>query len=190
MLRCLISLTVLACGMSAVIAADEVKVELKDFKWKCQVRRRGDLGGYDEGESRFFFYSLGTATGDVTIPEDGEYKITVEASCTEAQKEFAKFKLSVGEVVVAKEHACTTEDKKKYEFTAKLKKGKQPLVDRVPERRLQGRRVRPEPVRLLGEDREDDEGLAGQSGGESIPRRFASRSQARKLSPQLRAAVP
>ena len=62
----------------------------------------------------------------MTIPEDGEYKITIEASCTEAQKEFAKFKLSVGDVVVAKEHACTAEDSKKYEFTAKLKKGKHP----------------------------------------------------------------
>ena len=43
-------------------------------------------------------------------------------------KEFAKFKLTVGEVVAAKEQACTTESAKKYPITAKLKKGKQPLV--------------------------------------------------------------
>ena len=34
----------------------------------------------------------------------------------------------MGDVVVAKEHACTAEESKKYTFTAKLKKGKQPLV--------------------------------------------------------------
>jgi hypothetical protein len=64
----------------------------------------------------------------VTIPEDGEYKITIEASCDEAQKEFAKFKLTAGGEVVAKEHACTTVDKKNYEFTVKMKKGKQTLA--------------------------------------------------------------
>ena len=111
-----------------VAAADAVKVELKDFKWKPAFEGGTELGGYDEGEGRFFFYTNGTATGNVTIPEDGEYTITVEASCVEAQKEFAKFKLSVGETIVAKEHACTTDEKKQYTFTAKLKKGEQPLV--------------------------------------------------------------
>ena len=110
------------------IAADAIKPNLKDFKWKCKFDNGEALGGYDENDSRFFFYSFGTATCDVAIPADGEYTITVEASCSAAEKEFAKFKLSVGEVVVAKEHACTTEDVKKYALTAKLKKGKQPLV--------------------------------------------------------------
>jgi hypothetical protein len=109
-------------------AADAVKVDVKDFKWKCAFDGGTELGGYDEGEGRFYFYTNGTATGKVTIPEDGEYTLTVEASCTEAQKELAKFKLSAGETVVAKEHACTTQEKKKYTFTAKLKKGEQPLV--------------------------------------------------------------
>jgi Ca-dependent carbohydrate-binding module xylan-binding len=123
-----IALVAVAVGAGVAIAADEVKVDLKKFKWKCAFEGGADLGGYDDGENRFFFYTNGTATGDVTIPDDGEYTITVEASCTEALKEFAKFKLSVGEVVVAKEHACTAEETKKYTFTAKLKKGKQPLV--------------------------------------------------------------
>ena len=124
------AVAVLLAGVGAgiAVAADDVKVELKDFKWKCKFDGGESLGGYDDNDNRFFFYSFGTATGDVTIPEDAEYTVTVEASCTEAEKEFAKFKLSVGEVVVAKEHACTSEDSKKYAFTAKLKKGKQPLV--------------------------------------------------------------
>jgi hypothetical protein len=128
MIRFSCALLVLACSLGAVIAADEVKVDLKEFKFKCKFETTADLGGYDQGESRFYFYSFGTATGDVTIPDDGEYKLIVEASCTEAMKEFAKFKLSVGDVVVAKEHACTGEEQKKYEFTAKLKKGKHPLA--------------------------------------------------------------
>jgi Ca-dependent carbohydrate-binding module xylan-binding len=110
------------------VAADAVKVDLKDFKWKAAFEGGAELGGYDQLEGRFYLYTNGTATGKVTIPEDGEYTITVEASCTEALKEFAKFKLNVGETEVAKEHACTAEEKKKYTFTAKLKKGEQPLA--------------------------------------------------------------
>jgi hypothetical protein len=119
---------VLACCWGTASAADDVKVDLKSFKWKCAFEGGAELGGYDEGENRFFFYTNGSATGEVAIPDDGEYKFTIEAACSAAQKEFAKFKLAVGDVVVAKEHACTAEESKKYTFTAKLKKGKQPLV--------------------------------------------------------------
>ena len=114
---------------AGLIAADAVTVPpLKDFKWKAAFDGADTLGGYDENDGRFFFYTNGTATGEVTIPEDGEYTITVEVGCTEAQKEFAKFKVTCGETMVAKDHACTTEEKKKYTFAAKLKKGKQPLA--------------------------------------------------------------
>lgn len=122
------ALVVLALLATSAPAAEPVKADLKAFKWKAAFDGGADLGGYDEGENRFFLYTNGTATGEVTTPEDGEYTITVEASCSEAQKEFAKFKLTVGEVVVAKEHALTAEEAKKYTFTAKLKKGKHPVV--------------------------------------------------------------
>lgn len=127
MVRYLVCAALLAAG-SVAWAADAIKVDLSQFKWKAAFDGGTDLGGYDENEGRFFFYTNGTMTGDVTVPEDGEYTVTVEAACSEAEKEFAKFKLSVGKVVVAKEHACTTEDKKAYTFTAKLEKGKQALV--------------------------------------------------------------
>lgn len=112
----------------AAAAAEPITLDLKSFKWKAAFDGGADLGGYDETERRFFFYTNGTATGSVEVPADGEYAVTVEASCTEAQKEFAKFKLTVGDEVVAKEHALTAEDAKKYTFTAKLKKGKHPVV--------------------------------------------------------------
>jgi len=125
----LAAVAVLAAAVGGVaVAADEVKVTLKDFKWKAKFEGGEQLGGYDENENRFFFYGHGTATGDVTIPEDGDYTITLDASCTKVDKEHAKFKLTVGDVVVAKEHECTTEEAKKYSFPAKLKKGKQALA--------------------------------------------------------------
>ncbi|MCI0700501.1 MAG: hypothetical protein L0241_05410, partial [Planctomycetia bacterium] len=110
----------LALASGSAFAADDTKIDLKKFKWKCAFEGGVDLGGYDDNEERFFFYTNGTATGDVTIPEDGEYKVTVEASCSEALKELAKFKVTAGETEVTKEHTCTTEEKKKYTFTAKL----------------------------------------------------------------------
>lgn len=127
MVRFALLAAALAAGPVA-LAADAVKADLSAFKWKAAADGGADLGGYDAGEGRFFFYTNGTATGEVAVPEDGEYTITVDAGCTEAQKEFAKFKLTVGGEVVAKEHALTAEERKAYTFTAKLKKGKQPLA--------------------------------------------------------------
>ena len=122
------ALALLAALAVPAPAADPIKADLKTFKWKATFEGGEDLGGYDENEGRFFFYAHGAATGEVTLPEDGEYTITVEAACSEAQKELAKFKLTVGGEVVAKEHACTAEEPKKYTFTAKLKKGKQAVA--------------------------------------------------------------
>jgi hypothetical protein len=118
----------LAVLAPVALADDADKIDLSKFKWKAAFDGGAELGGYDDGEGRFNFYTNGTMTGDVTVPEDGDYTITVEAGCSEAEKVFAKFKLSVGEVVAAKEVALTAEDKKKYTIDAKLKKGKQALV--------------------------------------------------------------
>src|SRR5262249_41954743 len=109
-------------------AADPIKPDLKEFKWKCKFDGGETLGGYNENDGKFDLYTNGTATGEVDVPDDGEYKVTIEASCTEALEEFAKVKLTVGDVVVAKDHALTAEDVKPYAFTATLKKGKQKLV--------------------------------------------------------------
>src|SRR6476469_6450546 len=100
-----------AAGVAA--AADPIKVELKDFKIKGSLP--GDLFGYNDGEDKLFFLTNGAMEAGVKIPEDGEYTITVEASCDEALNEKAKFKLSVGDEVVAKEHVLTETGQKKYE---------------------------------------------------------------------------
>lgn len=120
---------VMVLGSAGVVfAADAIKPDLKTFKWKAAFDGGDQLGGYDENENRFFFYTNGSATGEVNIPDDGEYTITIDAACTEAKKVFASFKLTVGDVVVAKEHFLKAEEVKPYTFTAKLKKGKQKLV--------------------------------------------------------------
>lgn len=130
MMRALILTTsalVVAAGVA--IAAEPIKVELKNLKWKYAGGEGNDeLGGFDEGQDRFFFYTNGTATGEVEIPADGEFTITIDASCTAAEKELAKFKLTVGETEVAKEFTLKQEESKAYDFTTKLKKGKQKLV--------------------------------------------------------------
>ncbi|MCS7020264.1 MAG: hypothetical protein NZU63_00385 [Gemmataceae bacterium] len=114
------------CG--AILAAEEVKIPpLQQFQWKPAFEDAKDLGGYDPVEERFFFYTNGSAVAEITIPEAGEYVITIEASCSEAEKELAKFRIRCGQTDIAKEHTCTSEERKKYTFTAKLQAGKQQL---------------------------------------------------------------
>lgn len=117
-----------ACLLLAVgtaLAADPIKVDLKTAKFDPE---NGELLGYSESDSRLFLYAPGKATVEVELPADGEYTITVEASCDEAQNEKAKFKLTVGDEVVKDSFELATTEAKEYTFTAKLKKGKQKLT--------------------------------------------------------------
>ena len=67
-LKCVTAAALAVAVGGVVAAADPVKVELKDFKWKCKFDNGESLGGYDENESRFLFYSFGTATGQFNAP--------------------------------------------------------------------------------------------------------------------------
>ena len=108
------------------VAAEAIKVELKEFKYKGETS--ADLFGYNEGEDKLFFYTNGAMEAAVKVPEDGEYTFTVDASGDEGNNIKPKFKLSVGDEVVAKEHGLTETGQKAYTFTAKLKKGEAKLV--------------------------------------------------------------
>jgi hypothetical protein len=125
MVKKFFALAALVAVAGLVIAAEPIKLDLKTCKWKSMSG--ADLGGYDENDSRFFMYTQGACEGEIDIPADGEYTITVEASCTAAEKEMAKFKLTVGDDIVAKETALKAEEAKEYAITAKLKKGKQKI---------------------------------------------------------------
>lgn len=120
------ALVVAVFGTTA--AAEEVKVPpLREFQWKPAFEDAQELGGYDPVEERFFFYTNGSAVAEIAVPDAGEYTISIEASCTEAEKVLAKFRIRCGETEVVKEHTCTSEERKKYTFTAKLEAGKQKL---------------------------------------------------------------
>jgi hypothetical protein len=125
MLKKLLSLTAVLALVGVAIAADAIKLDLKNCKWKSMAG--AELGGYDENDNRFFMYTNGACEGEVDIPDEGEYTITIEASCTPADKEMAKFKLTVGEDVIAKETSLKAEEAKEYPLTGKLKKGKQKI---------------------------------------------------------------
>jgi len=83
---------------------------------------------YVEGEAKIAFYTNGTATGAIKVPEDGEYTITIEMSCDEAQGEKAKVKVTAGGTVLKDKFDLTQVGAKEYPFTATLKKGDAKLV--------------------------------------------------------------
>jgi hypothetical protein len=126
--RVLGALVVLAAAVGVAAAAEPIKLKLDDFKMKPTFEGGEQLIGHNTDEGKLFFYVNGTATAEVKVPEDGEYTVTVEASCDEAEKEKAKFKLTVGDVEVHKSFELTATEAKEYPFTAKLKKGDAKLV--------------------------------------------------------------
>ncbi len=118
-----LSVVAAACTCGFAFAAEPITLELKNFKLKAAFETTEDLVGYDEGESRLFFYTNGTGTCEVKVPEDGEYTIAIDMGCTKAEKDFAQIKLSVGDTVVKDKFDLTAEEQKEYTFTVKLKKG-------------------------------------------------------------------
>ena len=121
------------CGGAALFAlvalataAEPIKVDLKTAKWKSASGP--NLGGYDENDSRFFMYAIGACEVEVEIPADGDYTVIVEASCTAAEKEMARYKLTAGEEVIAKEVVLKAEEAKEYSSPGPLKKGKVKLA--------------------------------------------------------------
>ena len=109
-----------AAGPSA--AADPIKLAAKDFKPK------GDLVTLADDESKILFATNGTGTAEVTVPADGDYTLTVEASCDEAKGEKAKIKITVGDVVVKESFVLTDTETKEYTFPVTLKKGPAKVV--------------------------------------------------------------
>src|SRR5262245_54989257 len=86
--------------------ADPISVDLKAFKFKVKAEHES-LFGYNEGEGKLFFYTNGPAEATVKLPADGEYEITVKASCDSALNERATFKLSLDGEPAGKETLLT-----------------------------------------------------------------------------------
>ena len=122
--RTLCAAVVAALAVGVAVAADPIKVELKDFKFTPKNEGTpADLFGHNEGEGKLFLYAHGTAAAEVKLADDAEYTLTVEMSCDEAKNEKAKVKVSVGDEVLAKEFELKETGAKAYTFTGKLKKG-------------------------------------------------------------------
>src|SRR5262249_22075991 len=80
---------------SAIAAdTDPIKVELRKFDFKVP-NEQASLFGYDDGEGRLFYYTKGLGETTVKLPADGDYEITIRASCDPALNERAKFKLTL-----------------------------------------------------------------------------------------------
>jgi hypothetical protein len=106
---------------------DPIKVPLKTFKFKPPAGTES-LFGFNEDEDRLFYYANGPGEAIVKIPADGEYEITVKASCDPAQNERAKFKVSLDGKPVGKETLLTADEAKEYKLTASAMSGERKLV--------------------------------------------------------------
>lgn len=103
-----------------VIDRTPIKADVSKVKFLSEP---AELFGYDDGESRAFYYTNGVGELVVKVPADGEYEVVVTASCTAAKGENAKFKLKVDGSQVGAETTLKSEDAKDYAFTAALKAG-------------------------------------------------------------------
>jgi Ca-dependent carbohydrate-binding module xylan-binding len=116
---------VLLALAAAPVAAAPIKIDLADFKLTPANKGTEELVKYDNDTISFFVN--GTAAAKVTVPADADYTIVVDASCTAALKENAKFTLKVGDKVVKEDFALTAEEQKEYKFDVKLMKGETTL---------------------------------------------------------------
>ena len=108
----------------ARVEAKPVAVDLSKFKGPSE---NADLFGFNDGDGKLFFYTAGTIELAAKVPADGEYEVTVTASCDEAKGEKAKWTLAVDGQVTGGEQVCTTVDAKEYRLKMSLKAGERKL---------------------------------------------------------------
>jgi hypothetical protein len=101
-----------------------IKADVSKIKFTATP---AELFGWDDGESRAFFYTNGLGEVVVKVPEDGDYDIVITASCQAAKGENAKFKLKVDGTQVGAETQLRSEDAKDYTFSSALKAGERKI---------------------------------------------------------------
>ena len=111
----------------AAAADDPISVDLRSFKFKVP-EAQAELFGYDDNESRLFFFTSGPGEAAIKLPAEGDYEITVRASCDPALGERAKFKVSLDGEPVGMETLLTDDDQKDYKLTTTSKAGEHKLV--------------------------------------------------------------
>jgi hypothetical protein len=120
---------IVAGGIAQVMAAegDAITVDLKAFQFKVRDEI-ASLFGYDENESKLFYYAGGPGETTVKLPADGDYVIVIKASCDPALGERAKFKVTLDGQPVGMETLLTDANEKEYTLTATAKAGDRKLV--------------------------------------------------------------
>jgi hypothetical protein len=108
-----------------VIDRTPIKADVSKVKFLSEP---AELFGYQEDESRAFFFTNGIGELVVQVPADGEYEVVVTASCTAANGQNAKFKLKVDGAQVGAETPLKSEEAKDYPFTAPLKAGERKIA--------------------------------------------------------------
>ena len=110
--------------VGVVVAAEAIKLDLKDFKLTAaDGKENSQLVGYNADEMRIYFYTNGVGKVEVTAPAEGDYTLTLRASCDAAGKEFAKIKVKLNDKDVKESFELTQAEAKEYKFDVKLKKG-------------------------------------------------------------------
>lgn len=118
------SLFVVLIALTAMSAnLEEIKLPLKDATCKAAFEGGDDLVGYNDGEEKLFFYTNGFAEFKARLPSEGQYTLTLNASCQAAEKEHARIDIEVDGKSISKNFSLTTEDAKDYTFTIKGKEG-------------------------------------------------------------------
>jgi hypothetical protein len=125
-----VGVAIVACSGHWPLSAAEgeaIKVDLKTFKFKVK-EEAATLFGYNEDESRLFYYTGGIGETTVKIPADGEYELVIKASCQPALNERAKFKVTLDGQEVGKETLLTADEEKEYKLPVKTKAGERKLA--------------------------------------------------------------
>ena len=113
--------------VSGVALAEATEIKLKDFKVKPKFEGSDTLAGVSDDGDKIFMYVVATATAEIEVKADGTFKFSIELSGDMAQKDRAKFKLTIGGTEVEKAFELKQNEAKEYTFKADLKKGKQKI---------------------------------------------------------------
>ena len=109
----------------------DIKIELKDFKFKPPTPEVRDLYAYNEDEQKLCYYTNGAAEAKFKVPEDGDFDLIIAASGDSAMKVFPKFRVVLDdkpdEKGLSKETSLKADDMKDYKFNVPLKKGEHKL---------------------------------------------------------------
>lgn len=107
--------------------SDEIRLPLKDFKFKVP-EEKSDLFVFDEDGERLCFYTDGAAETKFNIQREGQYDLVLSLAGDSAMDIRPKFKLTIDEKDLGKETSLKSDDIKDYKFVVPLKAGKHTLA--------------------------------------------------------------